>query len=59
MDFHFHGAKLSQQRFLIQSVYVKDYVQGALRKKQLIASFVEHLKGKSRKHYERHFSVSC
>ena len=37
---------------------MQDYVQGAPRKKQLIVSFVKHLKGKSWKHYEGHFSVS-
>ena len=41
----FHNPKLSQERyFILYMSALQDYLKGALRKKQLIASFVEQFK---------------
>ena len=45
IDFQSHVAKLSQQRCFIQSVYYTRLCTGCSTKKQLIASFIEHIKG--------------
>ena len=45
-----HDRKLIQEMcFLLLIYYIWDFVQGALRKRQLLGSFVEHFNGRSRK----------
>ena len=47
--FAIHNRKLSQDMCLYSMSIVREYAQGALRKRELLCSFVGYYDGKSRK----------
>ena len=57
--FAVHNRKLSQEMCFILPVYYTGLCTGALRKKQLLGSFVEPLNGKSRKKISYDCPVWC